>query len=400
MITPASDEPVGGQRPGGDDVDQHPDQREHVGVDAERHRGVDDGAQREHADGADGARECHWVHIRVVEPRANLNRDSLPKGGVAQPRGRRTIGSAVPFVSMPIHDLKDQIARLPEQPGVYLYANAGGGDHLRRQGPEPARPGPQLPRRLRHQPQDQRPARRDRQPRRHRHRLGGRGAGAREQPDQAAVAALQHPAARRQELPLPAADDRRGVSAGAGGARGGARRQLLRRPVPAGQARPPDDGADAQAVRHPLLQRGDHRRARPAVPRVRHQALPGAVRGGDLHARALRGGGGRHAPVPRRPQRRAGRPPASADGGCRGSTSASRRRRTLRDAMRTVQTLQRAAAEDGQLPSSAIATCSASRSAPSGAVVQVFLVRGGRVVERVEFAAEAGSDTSGESEAR
>ncbi len=27
---------------------------------------------------------------------------------------------------MPIHDLKDQIARLPEQPGVYLYANAAG----------------------------------------------------------------------------------------------------------------------------------------------------------------------------------------------------------------------------------------------------------------------------------
>ena len=34
---------------------------------------------------------------------------------------------------------------------------------------------------------------------------------------------------------------------------------------------------------------------------------------------------------------------------------------------------------------------------PSGAVVQVFLVRSGRVVERVEFAAEAGSDTSSES---
>ena len=47
----------------------------------------------------------------------------------------------------------------------------------------------------------------------HRHRLGRRGAGAREPPDQAAQPALQHPAARRQELPLPAADDRRGVPA-------------------------------------------------------------------------------------------------------------------------------------------------------------------------------------------
>src|SRR5258705_5725376 len=27
---------------------------------------------------------------------------------------------------MPIHELKEQIARLPEQPGVYLYFNAGG----------------------------------------------------------------------------------------------------------------------------------------------------------------------------------------------------------------------------------------------------------------------------------
>ena len=27
---------------------------------------------------------------------------------------------------MPIHELKEQIARLPEQPGVYLYFNTGG----------------------------------------------------------------------------------------------------------------------------------------------------------------------------------------------------------------------------------------------------------------------------------
>ena len=41
------------------------------------------------------------------------------------------------------------------------------------------------------------------------------------------VAALQHPAARRQELSLPAADHDRGVSARAGGAIGGAGRQRL-----------------------------------------------------------------------------------------------------------------------------------------------------------------------------
>ena len=27
---------------------------------------------------------------------------------------------------MPVHDLKEQIARLPEQPGVYVWANAAG----------------------------------------------------------------------------------------------------------------------------------------------------------------------------------------------------------------------------------------------------------------------------------
>ena len=61
---------------------------------------------------------------------------------------------------------------------------------------------------------------------------------------------------------------------------------LLRRAVPAGVAGAPDDGADAPAVRHPVVQRGDHRRARPAVPRVRHQALHRAVRARDLLARS------------------------------------------------------------------------------------------------------------------
>ena len=54
--------------------------------------------------------------------------------------------------SMAIHDLKEQIARLPEQPGVYLYANRDGRDDLRRQGAGAARPRAQLSRRLRRQP--------------------------------------------------------------------------------------------------------------------------------------------------------------------------------------------------------------------------------------------------------
>ena len=40
--------------------------------------------------------------------------------------------------------------------------------------------------------------------------------------------------------------------------------------------------AQPPAVRHPLVQRGDHRAPRPALPRVRHQAVPRAVRRVDL----------------------------------------------------------------------------------------------------------------------
>ena len=162
----------------------------------------------------------------------------------------------------------------------------GGRHDLRRQGARPARPRPQLSGRLRERCEDRRAARRGRPPRGDRHRLSGRGARAREQPDQAAVAQVQHPAARRQELSLPAAHGDRGLSAGAGRAPLRARRQLLCRTVHAGAVRAQDDGAHAPAVRDPVVQRGDHRQTRPALPRIRHQALHRAVR--------------RHASVPRR----------------------------------------------------------------------------------------------------
>ena len=120
---------------------------------------------------------------------------------------------------MAIHDLKDQIARLPEQPGVYLYFNAAG---------ETIYVGKAR-------------ALRDRV----RSYLGAYG----HEPATDALldeidrlevivtdsvvealalennlikqrsAELQHPAARRQELSVPAADDERGVPARARGAR-------------------------------------------------------------------------------------------------------------------------------------------------------------------------------------
>ena len=75
----------------------------------------------------------------------------------------------------------------------------------------------------------------------HRHRLGRRGARAREPADQAAQSALQRPAARRQDLSVPAADDDRAGAAAAGGPAGRARRQRVRGPVHAGVGRAPDD---------------------------------------------------------------------------------------------------------------------------------------------------------------
>ena len=80
---------------------------------------------------------------------------------------------------MPIHNLKAQIARLPEQPGVYLYFNAAG---------ETIYVGKARALRDRVRsylgaygvdPEDRRAARRGGPARGHRHRLGRRGAGAR-----------------------------------------------------------------------------------------------------------------------------------------------------------------------------------------------------------------------------
>ncbi len=47
-------------------------------------------------------------------------------------------------VSPVSQSLREKVAQLPLSPGVYLYKDAGGTRHLRRQGQEPARPRPQL----------------------------------------------------------------------------------------------------------------------------------------------------------------------------------------------------------------------------------------------------------------
>ena len=77
------------------------------------------------------------------------------------------------------------------------------------------------------------------------------------------IAALQHPAARRQELSLPAADDERGVSRACWW-RAASREDgdFYAGPFLPAKLGAAHDGAVAPAVRHPLVQRGDHRPAR------------------------------------------------------------------------------------------------------------------------------------------
>lgn len=66
---------------------------------------------------------------------------------------------------------------------------------------------------------------------------------------------------------------------------------------------------------------------------------------------------------------------------------------SLRDALRTVQAL-RDRQQKMATPEFGDRDVFGVKTGPSGAVVLVFQVRGGRVVERVEFAAEAGTDTT------
>jgi hypothetical protein len=59
MITPAFEKPVHAERARRGDVDEDADEREDVGVDAERHARADDRAQREHEDGSDEPGQSH-----------------------------------------------------------------------------------------------------------------------------------------------------------------------------------------------------------------------------------------------------------------------------------------------------------------------------------------------------
>ncbi len=296
---------------------------------------------------------------------------------------------------MPVHDLKDQIARLPEQPGVYLWGDAKGDTIYVGKA-----------RSLRD---------------RVRSYLGAYGMSPRHDAlldditrlevivtDSVMEALALENNLIKQRMPrynILLRDDKnypylqlttseafpRVLVARSRGEE----RRFLRRAVPAGQARAADDDAVASAVRHPVVQRGDHRTARTTVPRVRHQALHRSVRGGDLHARS--------ATAWRWPARGCCSKGATTSSSRRSATAWRRRRSgerfeeaaQLRDAMRTVQTLR-----DRQQK---VATAGLGdrdvfglKVGPSGGAIQVFQIRGGRVVERVELSTDPGAIAGGE----
>ena len=94
----------------------------------------------------------------------------------------------------------------------------------------------------------------------------GRGADARVLVDQGAQPAVQHPPARRQELPVPRRDRRRAVAAGDGDARPQAQGDPLLRPVRPRLRHPRHPRRAAALVPDPHLQPGEVPPARAARP--------------------------------------------------------------------------------------------------------------------------------------
>ena len=180
---------------------------------------------------------------------------------------------------MAIRELKDQIARLPEQPGVYLYFNARRRHDLRRQGAGAARPRAQLPAaRAAPTPRPTRcstksPGSKSSSPTRWSRRWRSRTTSIKQRSPKYNILLRDD-----KNYPYLQLTTDRAISPGPGRAAGRARRHFYAGPFLPAQPRAEDDGADAPTVRHPFVQRGHHGQARPAVPGVRHQALPRALR--------------------------------------------------------------------------------------------------------------------------
>ena len=209
-------------------------------------------------------------------------------------------------------------ARAPPRPArrLPLQGRQGAGG-LRGEGGVRPQPRPLLLPGLAHPGrEDGRAGRPHRRRRLHRHRQRARGPDPRVEPGQAPPSPLQHHPPGRQALPVPQADDERGVPAPPRGPpRPEGRRDLLR-PVLSGDGAPRDAPPRARPVPAPDLQHQDRRHGGAALPPVLHPPVQRALhRMGD--ARGLRADGSGRRGVPGGPGRGPGPPADRGDGGGR-----------------------------------------------------------------------------------
>src|SRR5580692_11462129 len=153
-----------------------------------------------------------------------------------------------------------------------------GPDHLRRQGDQPALAGAVVfSGRRGTEREDRISASRGRRRRLHGGRQRKGSPRAREQPDQAEEAALQHSAARRQNLSLHQADHRRAVSTSVSDAPVAQGRIALLRPVLPYQPGVPTGRSDPPALHDSVVQARPESLLPAAVLAVLHRTLPGTV---------------------------------------------------------------------------------------------------------------------------
>ena len=289
---------------------------------------------------------------------------------------------------MPVHDLKEQIARLPEQPGVYLWRNAAGDTIYVGK----AR------------------ALRDRV----RSYLGAAGLSPRHDALLDEIASVEVVVtdsvmeALALENNLISSGRRNTTSCCATTrttltcklttseafprvlvARAASTRGATSTPVRSscGQAGAADHGAVASLVRHPLVQRSHYRHpARPCLE-LRHQAVS-APCVAEMFGGTVRRRGGQYQAASRRTEHELIATlrdrMAKAAGAERFEEAAQ-----MRDALRTVQVL-RDRQQKVATPALGDRDVFGLKVGPSGSALQVFAMRGGRVVERVELAADPG----------
>ena len=185
-----------------------------------------------------------------------------------------------------VEPVREQLAALPRNPGVYLFRDESDDVLYVGQGEVAAGARAQLLQPGR-RPHGHRPdGRADRADRGHRHLVRGGGAAPRAEPRQAPPAAVQRAAARRQVVPVHRRHGGRRVPAGHVHARAPPARHRLLRPV-----REREEGARDARRAQPRLPVPAVRGAEAGpplghpVPRLPHRALHGA-----LHRRDLEGG--------------------------------------------------------------------------------------------------------------